>query len=204
MLLAIYGIVAVGSLVGNIVALETGSQVLEWATKPFLMPLLALWLWRVDKSAKGIIAGLLFSAAGDIALLNDGQGWFIAGMVCFLGAHICYITTFLRNGARPRAAVAAVYGTVLVATLAWLWKPLGGMAFPMMGYALALAVMATLAASVNWRVGLGGALFLISDFLIAIRVADALTIPGPPIWVMLTYVTGQALIATGWASRGAR
>jgi len=85
MLLALYGIVAVL----NIVAAAIGSHALDWATKPLLMPLLALWLWRADRTAKGIIAGLLFSTAGDIALLNDGQGWFITGMVLFLGAHIC-------------------------------------------------------------------------------------------------------------------
>jgi len=113
-----------------------------------------------------------------------------------------HITTFIRGGARPKPLVAAVYGIILVTALIWLWKPLGSMAFPMTGYALALTAMATLAASINWRVGLGGSLFLISDFLIAFRVADAMTLPGPPIWVMLTYATGQALIATGWAGRG--
>ena len=46
--------------------------------------------------------------------------------------------------------------------------------------------------------GLGGMLFLISDFLIAFRVAETWTVPGPPIWVMLTYAAAQFLIATGW------
>ena len=198
MLLALYGLAALG----NIVAAGTDNDVLDWATKPLLMPLLALWLWRADRKAKGILAGVLFSWAGDIALQFEGQLWFITGMVLFLCAHICYITTFLKAGARPKPLVAAGYGIVLVGTLILLWKPLGAMAIPMTLYAVALATMATLAASINWRVGLGGMLFLISDFLIAFRVAETWTPPGPPIWVMLTYAAAQFLIVTGWVKRG--
>ena len=39
---------------------------------------------------------------------------------------------------------------------------------------------------------------MLSDMLIAIRVAHPDVIGGPPIWVMLTYVAGQGIIATGW------
>lgn len=199
MLLALYGLAALG----NIVAAGTENHVLDLATKPLLMPLLALWLWRTaGRDAKGILAGLMFSWAGDVALEFDGQWWFITGMVFFLGAHICYITTFVKAGARPKAWVAAAYAVALAASLVVLWKPLGAMALPMSLYALALAAMATLAASVNWRVGLGGMLFLISDFLIAFRVADAWTVPGPGIWVMLTYTVAQFLIVTGSVRRG--
>ena len=201
MLLALYGLAALG----NIIAAGTENHVLDWATKPLLMPLLALWLWRAGKAAKGsrgIIAGLLFSWAGDIALQFDGQLWFITGMVFFLAAHICYITTFLKAGARPKPLVAAAYALALVGTLILLWKPLGAMAIPMTLYAVALATMATLAAGINVHVGLGGMLFLISDFLIAFRVAETWTPPGPPIWVMLTYAAAQFLIVTGWVKRG--
>jgi uncharacterized membrane protein YhhN len=197
MLLAVFGLVAIL----NVVASGVHSQVLAWATKPLLMPLLALWVWRTDRSAKGILAGLLFSWAGDIALQFEGERWFITGMVFFLGAHICYLTTFLKAGARPKLWVAAAYATALVSTLILLWEPLGAMALPMTLYAVALATMATLAASVNWRVGLGGMLFLVSDFLLAFRVAQTWIAPGPPIWVMLSYTAAQFLIATGWVRR---
>lgn len=194
MILALYAVVALL----NLVAAALPSQPLEWATKPLLMPLLAVWLWRSGVRTRGIIAALAFSTLGDIALLNDGPGWFIAGMAAFLAAHICYITTFLRNGVRPKPLVIAAYAVVLAGGLIWLWQPLGAMAFPMTFYGLALAGTAILTASVNPLAGAGGALFFISDFLIAVNVADALELPGPPIWVMLTYATGQALIAIGW------
>jgi uncharacterized membrane protein YhhN len=197
MLLALYGLAALA----NIVASGTGSHVLDLVTKPLLMPLLALWLWRNDRNAKGILAGLAFSWAGDLALQFEGQTWFIIGMAFFLGAQICYITTFTKSGARPKAWVAAGYGVALVVALILLWKPLGAMALPMTVYGVALAAMATLAASVNRTVGLGGMLFLISDFLIAFGIADTWAVPGPPIWVMLTYTAAQLLIVTGWVQR---
>jgi uncharacterized membrane protein YhhN len=189
MLLALYGLLSLA----NIVGLETW---VETATKPLLMPVLALWVFLHGRH-KLIIAALLFSWAGDVALLNgDKQLWFIAGMVFFLGAHICYITAFWRGGARPKPLVALIYAAVFVVALVWLWKPLGAMAIPMTAYGLALVTMATMAAGVNWQVGLGGALFLISDMLIAFRVAEV--VKHTDIWVMLTYVAAQALIATGF------
>jgi hypothetical protein len=65
-------------------------------------------------------------------------------------------------------------------------------------YGLALVSTAVLSASFGWRLGLGGGLFLFSDLLIAVEIADAATLPGPAIWVMLTYLAAQALLATGW------
>jgi uncharacterized membrane protein YhhN len=198
MLLALFGVLAML----NVFASGTENQALEWATKPLLMPVLALWVWR-NRGRRGIVAALLFSAGGDIALLNgDNTAWFIAGMLLFLAAHGCYIVTFVQSGARVRPAVALAYAAVFGAALVWLWRPLGAMAVPMTVYGLALAGMATLAAGLGWRVALGGALFVVSDLLIAVRVAEAATIPGPPIWVMLTYLAAQLLIALGMTGGG--
>jgi uncharacterized membrane protein YhhN len=190
MLLALYGVLALANIIGQ-------GSVVELVTKPLLMPVLALWVWLHGRH-KLIIAALLFSWAGDVALLNgDKQLWFIAGMVFFLGAHLCYITAFVRSGARPKAWVVTLYAVVYVAALVWLWKPLGAMAIPMTAYGLALATMATLSASVSRMVGIGGALFFVSDMLIAVRVAGV--VERTDVWVMLTYVLAQALIAVGFA-----
>ena len=123
----------------NLVAGATDTVWLEWATKPLLLPLLAFWVWRKAPAEKGIIAALLFSAAGDIALLPEGELWFMAGMALFLCAHLCYITTFWRNGARPKPLAVLGYGAVLVGGLIWLWNGLGALAIPMTFYGLALA-----------------------------------------------------------------
>ncbi len=194
MILPLYALVAVL----NLVAGATDTAWLEWVTKPLLLPLLAVYVWRKAPREKGIIAALLFCAAGDIALLPEGELWFMLGMGLFLGAHLCYITTFWRNGARPKLLAVLGYGAVLVGGLSWLWSGLGALAIPMTFYGLALASTAILSASFGWRVALGGGLFMLSDLLIAVEIADAATLPGPAIWVMLTYVLAQALIATGW------
>ncbi|GIH05055.1 lysoplasmalogenase [Rhizocola hellebori] len=194
MILPLYAVLCVL----NLVAGATDTTWLVWVTKPLLLPLLAFWVWRKAPAEKGIIAALLFCAAGDIALLPDGELWFMLGMALFLGAHLCYITTFWRHGARPKPLAVLGYGAVLVGGLAWLWSGLGALAIPMSFYGLALASTAILSASFGWRVGLGGALFMLSDLLLAVEIADAAQLPGPAIWVMLTYVLAQVLLATGW------
>ncbi|MBV1852357.1 lysoplasmalogenase [Catellatospora tritici] len=201
----------------NIIAAGTENKALDWATKPILIPLLALWFWlaarqRGLRATPGILAALGFSTLGDIALQNEGTAWFISGMVLFLGAHVCYITTFVRNGAlsrlraMPMLLVPVGYLVFLVTALTLLWPALAevGLAVPMAGYGLALTGTAALSSAFGWRTALGGGLFLLSDLLIAVRVADAFTIPGPPIWVMLTYALAQFLLAWGWLDRQAR
>lgn len=185
MLLALYAALALVNLLG-----------FELFTKPLLMPVLALWVWLHGRH-KLIVLALAFSWAGDVALMNgDKQLWFLAGMVFFLGAHISYITAFVRSGASLNKIAAIAYALVFLAALVWLWKPLGAMAIPMTAYGIALVSMATLAAGVSRMVGVGGALFLLSDMLIAVRVAGV--VEHTDFWVMLTYVIAQALLATGW------
>ncbi|MGS2615180.1 lysoplasmalogenase [Micromonospora sp. LZ34] len=198
----------------NLLANATDSDLAVLLTKPLLMPLLAAYLWRAaaDRGARPtrlVLAALAFSTGGDVALLGDGTAAFLTGMALFLAAHVCYIAAFTRGGAAaalrrpPLLAVAVAYAVLTAAALAWMWAGLtdAGLAVPVAGYAVALATMAATAAAHGWRVGLGGALFLGSDLLIATGVAEVATLPGPPIWVMATYAAGQALIVTGWAAR---
>ncbi|BCJ77690.1 hypothetical protein CS0771_72340 [Catellatospora sp. IY07-71] len=201
----------------NVIAAGVASKPLDWVTKPLLLPLLALWFYLYHRSRglvpnAGILAALLFSWAGDVALQFEGTTAFITGMALFGTAHVCYVTTFVRHGALsrmrawPMPLVPVGYAVFLVGALTWLWPALSeaGLALPMAVYGTLLSSTAALAASFGWRTALGGALFLISDLLIAVRVADAFTIPGPPIWVMLTYVLAQFLLATGWVARRAQ
>ncbi len=196
----ILGIYAIAAIL-NVIASGVHSDALDHATKPFLMPLLAL-LVVMTTNNRWIIGGLLFATAGDIALMGSGTPLFLAGMGLFLGTHICYITAFRKSGAfarlKARPAAGIAYAIVLVIALALLWKPLGGLAAPIAVYAIALATMAGAASTFGWWIGIGGALFLSSDMLIAIGIAEP-DLPGRGVAVMITYVVGQALIATGWA-----
>ena len=109
---------------------------------------------------------------------RPGTGWFLAGMVFFLGAHIAYLVAFARGGALgrlrrpPLVAVPIGYAVATAAALVWMWPGLSeaGLAVPVAGYACALAAMATCAAAYGPRVAVGGGLFLVSDLLIAVGV----------------------------------
>ncbi|MFI6822517.1 lysoplasmalogenase [Micromonospora sp. NPDC050187] len=198
----------------NLVAVATDHRLGVLLTKPLLIPALAAYLWWVA-AAHGrrpdrlLLAALAFSTGGDIALLVDGTPAFLTGMSLFLGAHLCYITAFTRHGAArkllrpPLVAIPLGYAVATTAALAWMWPGLtdAGLAVPVAGYAIALATMAATAAGHGPRVALGGALFLLSDLIIATGTADVGHLPGHGVWVMSTYCLGQALIVTGLVAR---
>ncbi|MGW1448014.1 lysoplasmalogenase [Micromonospora sp. NPDC002411] len=198
----------------NLLAVGTGGGLAFLLTKPLLMPLLAGYLWwaateRAARPDRLMLTALAFATGGDVALMIDGTGWFLAGMACFLGTHLCYLAAFTRHGAAtalrraPLVAVPLGYAVLTVVALTWMWAGLTdvGLAVPVAVYALALAAMASTAATRGWRVGLGAALFLGSDLLIAAGVAGVAQLPGEPVLVMASYSVGQALIVLGWATR---
>jgi uncharacterized membrane protein YhhN len=192
----------------NLVAVGTGGGLPELATKPLLMPLLVAYLWlgareRGQRVDRWLLTALVFATGGDIALLGTGTAWFVTGMGLFLCTQLSYIVAFTRGRPRPARVAVLGYPLLTAATLVWLWPGLAdaGLALPVAGYAAALVTMAVTASVHGRLVALGGALFLLSDGLIAAGVAGAGTIPGPPIWVMATYSSAQALIGYGWLRR---
>jgi uncharacterized membrane protein YhhN len=186
----------------NVMASAIANDSLFWATKPLLMPLLAGVVIFAGVARPSLIAGLCFATLGDMLLMIDGGGvWFYAGMAAFAATHVCYLVAFARAGAwrrlrrAPMVAVPVLYAAVVVTAEVVLRLPV-----PILLYGCLLAAMAASSAGLGWRSGLGGALFLISDLLIGIGLNGA-ELPGPPIWVMLTYILGQALIVLGWLHR---
>ncbi|MEU4114347.1 lysoplasmalogenase [Kitasatospora sp. NPDC028055] len=184
----------------------SGAPVLRNATKPALMPLLAAHsvaaAARTEREAPELLTpALLASAGGDVLLqLNDDTA-FLAGMGSFAAAHVCYVAMFVRRGAltdRRRAlVVAAAYATAWVGMIGQLWPDLGELKVPVAGYSLLLTSTAVTAAGLGWRTGLGGALFLLSDTLIATQLAKWRELPGHQFWIMATYVLAQYLLASG-------
>lgn len=182
-------------------------------TKPLLMPLLlAGVLAGRGLAARGaaattrdgvprLLAGaLLGSFVGDTMLLFSGT-LFLVGMAGFACAHICYIRLFLGpargDTGRLRAALAA-YGVIWVALICSLWSGLdSSMRIPVACYSLLLAGMATTSFGASRRTGLGGALFLLSDSMIAAHMAHWSTPTGTGFAVMATYLVGQYLLVTG-------
>lgn len=194
-LLWVFAAVAVVELV----AVAVDVRAVQWLAKPLLAPLLLAWLWRVRGRLDAVAVGLVFATAGDVALLVSGQPAFLLGMACFLGTQIAFTTAFLRHRRPP---VAAVVGYLLLwaGANALLWGQLGALRLPVLGYSLALSVMAATATGVSRRAAVGGASFLVSDLLIGVDAAGT-TLPGHGLLVMTTYIGALVLITTAWAGR---
>ncbi|MFD8320854.1 lysoplasmalogenase [Kitasatospora purpeofusca] len=187
-------------------ALLTGTPALRHATKPALMPLLAAHsvtrATEAGRRAPKLLApALLLSAGGDVLLQLGDDTAFLAGMGSFAAAHVCYVTMFVGQGAltdrRRTAVVAAAYATAWVTMVGRLWPDLGDLRAPVAGYSLLLASTAVASAGLGVRGGLGGALFLLSDTLIATKLAKWRELPGHDFWIMATYLLAQYLLATG-------
>jgi uncharacterized membrane protein YhhN len=195
-LLAAFALVAVTDLVSLAVGFGTGHTV----SKPLLMPLLAAYA-AAHGAPRLLLAALVFGCGGDVLLLSDAEPAFLVGMASFAAGHICYLVLFKAYGkARARGGILApAYTTALLSTVVLLWPDLpAGLRVPVAGYSLLLTAMAYAAATrLGLVAGLGGVLFLLSDTLIATGVADWPQPPRPDLWIMLTYIAAQFLLATG-------
>ncbi|MFK0047403.1 lysoplasmalogenase [Streptomyces sp. NPDC090741] len=187
-------------------ALDLGSLLADWRlghvlAKPLLMPLLVAYACLHGhgggrRAPRLLIAALLFGWGGDLALLFDADPAFLVGMGSFAAGHVCYLVLFGRGGTHP--ALGSAYALALVGTVALLWGDLpADLRIPVAGYSLLLTAMAYRSSALGLRAGLGGALFLLSDTLIATGVADWPQLPRPDFWIMATYVAAQYLLATG-------
>ncbi|MBF9069343.1 lysoplasmalogenase [Streptacidiphilus sp. NEAU-YB345] len=181
----------------------------EDLTKPLLMPLLALAIR--PRAPKLLLGALLASCLGDTMLLFGGA-WFLVGMGGFAAAHVCYITLFrrslprlrsrrgggLRRGGRRAVAAIGCYAVAWATLITLLWPDLApGLRIPVACYSLLLAGTATTSLAAGIRTGVGGGLFLLSDSLIATGLANWPQLPAADFWIMLTYLVGQYLLATG-------
>jgi uncharacterized membrane protein YhhN len=150
-----------------------------------------------------VLAGLVLSLCGDVALLWPGQG-FLPGLVSFLLAHLAYLVAFTRVqrlAAWPPAFL--VYAAVAAIILWLLWPGVPApLQIPVLAYVACLGAMAAQAA-VLWRRGaargavlaLGGALFMASDALLATnKFAGPLPLAG--LWILASYWSAQWCIAS--------
>lgn len=155
-----------------------------------------------------IIAGLLASLAGDIFLMLRGERFFAPGLLCFLAAHLLYITAYRSRGDFGFTwwllLLYAAYCALLVYRL---WPSVGSLRIPIIVYAAVLMVMGWQAAEMwlirrDWSAlaaMAGGVLFLLSDSTLAL---DKFRTPiaQNSVIVMSTYWAAQLLIA--WSVRG--
>lgn len=205
-----FGLYALVSAI-HIVSGVVGPDVIVFPTKLMLMPALAiaaLWALRgsFDTSTATRAASVLFVALA-FSWLGDGAGLFFpflddelpAMLLCFGLAHLAYILLFLRF--LPRRAVprwTLIYVVWWVLMVAVLWPSLGALAIAVALYGLVLGGTAVAATRGGAITTAGGAFFLASDTILALRLflPDQTGLLAGP-WVMLTYTIGQGLLAYG-------
>lgn len=207
-LLAAYlGLGAVDSVLA-----ATDAGAVRWATKPLLMPLLAAFVTASARrdAAPGTrpdlrlpLIALAGGCVGDVGLLTENDALFLAGMAGFAAGHVAYLRAFTRvGGARELAAkpwIPAGYAAAWAATIAVLWNGLDDLRVPVLGYSLLLTAMAATATGADRATALGGALFLASDTVIALDLADLDLVPGQDAAVMPLYIAAQLLLMRSWA-----
>ena len=186
--------------------------VLLFVFKPLTTLLIIVHAWRRDGGPptlrRAVLAGLVLSLAGDVALLWPKEG-FLPGLICFLLAHLAYLLAFTRS-ARFAARVTpfGFYALAAGAILSQLWPGVpAALRLPVVAYMLCLVAMAAQAAVV-WRVSqhngdakraavlaLGGLLFVCSDALLATNKFHT-ALPMASLWILSTYWAAQWCIAS--------
>lgn len=198
----------------------TGHETLADRSQWALVPLLAATLATATRPGRGrrrsrrvrlTLLALAASWVGDAApdLVADDAA-FLVMVGSFLVAQVVLVAAFWPDRHRSILALGAPAGT---AGRRWLVAPyaaaLGALVVacapgadallvPVVGYGVALVSMAVLATGVNRLTWTGGAVFLVSDALIALDAfAPGYDLPRHGFWVMSTYIGAQVLIVAG-------
>lgn len=175
-------------------------------SKLLLMPLLALPVLVSMRAIRSRAALALLFAAIVFSWLGDSAGALFPDapevplMLLFFGiAHLAYIALFIRPlRVRRMPWWALVYAAWWVAMLTFLGPHTGALLIAVAVYGLVLGATAAFSTRCHPLVAVGGAFFLASDTLLALRLflPDSL-----PSWsnpaIMATYTIGQGLIIAG-------
>jgi uncharacterized membrane protein YhhN len=131
--------------------------------------------------AAGVLAGLVLSLGGDVALMFPSARAFLVGLILFLLAHVAYTITFtLFNGVHAADLISGgVLLAIAVAFFRYVGSGLGKMKVPVIAYVLIICLMVNRAISTlfgtsltsrqAWLVATGASLFCISDLMLAVN-----------------------------------
>jgi uncharacterized membrane protein YhhN len=184
----------------DLVAEFAGWQVVALVCRVLLMPLL-IWLCWTGAARRTQLVILVVIALG-FSWLGDFAGTTVLlKLGFFLIAQIVYIVAFRpywRFSLLGRPPLLIAYGIALAVLIGIVVVAAGPLAIPVAVYGATLAVMAVLATGVNRLTGLGGALFLVSDIVLAVEffVAPG-AIPYAAFVNMALYLPAQLMITLG-------
>ncbi|HVK34270.1 MAG TPA: lysoplasmalogenase [Microlunatus sp.] len=197
--LACFGAVAAVDLVAEF----SGWHGIALFCRLLLMPLLAWSCWtgavRRTRLVILVLVALGFSWLGDLSaavLIKIGF---------FLVAQIVYVVAFRPSWRRSliaRPPLAIAYTLALAGLIGVVAVAAGPLAGPVAVYGASLAVMAVLSTGVGRLTGIGGALFLLSDIVLAVELFVAPgAIPYALFVNMALYLPAQLMITLGVLER---
>lgn len=192
-------------------ALWRGQRVVEKIAKPgAMLALIGVVIASRglgDTSIRLLLLALVLCLAGDVLLLAQGDGRFLAGLSAFLLGHLAYAVLFLHLGL-PSGWWAVAAGVGLLGLLSFgvrIIRAAFGTEGPA-GAALGVGVTAYIAvicvmAVLGWWtghvwIGLGASIFVVSDTILGWN-KFVRALPWGPVAVMVTYLAAQALLVIG-------
>lgn len=198
-------------LVATLVWSEWRGNQLRLAAKPtasLCFIAAALLAGAVDSGyGQWVLAGLVLSAIGDVALLWRSSKLFLLGLGSFLLGHVAYVAAFATRGVDSVVALAAA---VLLSgpaffVIRWLWPHVPPkMQSPVAAYAVVISLMVvmaigTVASDSDGRIVAAALMFYCSDLSVA---RDRFVDPGPinRLWGLPLYYAAQFLFAATVAS----
>lgn len=205
--LVLLGAVSVAALVWS----EWRENRLRLAAKPaasLCFIAVALVAGAVDTGyGQWVLAGLVLSTVGDVALLWRSSKLFLIGLGSFLLGHVAYVGAFATRGVDSGAAlVAAVFlGGPAFLVIRWLWPHVPSkMQPPVAAYAMVISLMVAMAigtvvSDADGRIVAAAVLFYLSDLAVA---RDRFVAPGPAnrVWGLPLYYLAQFVFAASVAS----
>ena len=163
--------------------------------------LLALYaLLRVPHGRRGVdgmllVAALVLASAGDVAIELD----FVTGGAFFAAAHVVAVGLYLRNlHKRPSPTQKLIGASLLIGTPVVSYLLSGNVQIALYaGFLGGMASAAWMSHYPRYRVGTGAVLFVLSDWLIFVRMGPLDLEPLPTLLIWPLYFAGQVMIATG-------
>lgn len=157
-----------------------GNPRAKWAFKPFASALFIIAALMQGPQLRYdwlILAGLVLSAVGDLALIPRDRRAFLAGLAAFLLAHVAYTLAFVEHADPLSLSPAGLLfiGLASLALYVYFQPHLGRMKAPVAAYvavitlmlAAAWAVLADSPGPFGWQVAAGATLFYLSDITVA-------------------------------------
>lgn len=197
--LACFGAVAAVDLVAEF----SGWHGIALFCRLLLMPLLAWSCWTGAVRRTRLV--ILVLVALGLSWLGDLSAAVLIKIGFFLVAQIVYVVAFRPSWRRSliaRPPLAIAYTLALAGLIGVVAVAAGPLAGPVAVYGASLAVMAVLSTGVGRLTGIGGALFLLSDIVLAVELFVAPgAIPYALFVNMALYLPAQLMITLGVLER---